>query len=79
MRYERRGAIFPVWDEGVSKPRCTGLDAEALTYIRNIKRETEERREELCAHRDTRGKIRFEKPLAAICELFLPAEEKSND
>jgi len=63
------------WDDEAENPRRTGLDEEALTYIRNIKRETEERREDLQALRVLKGKERFERPLAAICELFLPTEE----
>jgi hypothetical protein len=63
------------WDDQAENPRRTGLDAEALAYIREIKRETEERREELRALREFCGEKRFERPLAAICELFLPTEE----
>lgn len=64
------------WDDDSENSRRTGLDPHALTFIRNIKRETEERREELQALRKEQGRLRFEKPLAALCELFLPPEEK---
>ncbi|KAJ4292765.1 hypothetical protein N0V90_009428 [Kalmusia sp. IMI 367209] len=64
------------WDDDAENPQRTQLDVEAIAFIRNIKRETEERREELrelCARQKTN---RFEKPLAAICELFLPRLEE---
>jgi len=64
------------WDDDAENSLRTGLDPHTLSFIRSIKRETEERREELQALRKEQGKLRFEKPLAAICELFLPHEEK---
>ncbi len=64
------------WDDDADNPQRTDFDAHALTYVRNIKHEAEERREELQALRKEKGMLRFEKPLAAICELFLPAEAK---
>lgn len=64
------------WDEGADNPRSTGLDDEALAFVRKIKRETEKRTEELHALRREKGKSRFQRPLAALCELFLPAEDE---
>ena len=64
------------WDDNVDNPRLTGLDSHALTYIRNIKREMENREEELLALRAAQKKRRLEEPLTIICELFLPAEKE---
>ena len=64
------------WDDNADNPRLTGLDSHTLAYIRNIKREMENREEEFLALCAVRKKQRFEKLLAIICELFLPAEKE---
>ncbi|UPK95160.1 hypothetical protein LCI18_006095 [Fusarium solani-melongenae] len=66
------------WDDGAENPQRTGLDVEAIAYIRNIKHETEGRRDELRKLREEPGDFKFEKPLSAICQLFLPEEEKES-
>ncbi|KAL2680346.1 hypothetical protein Neosp_007943 [[Neocosmospora] mangrovei] len=66
------------WDDDAENPRRTKLDVDAIAYIRNIKRETELRRDELRALRKESGRFMFEKPLSAICELFLPTDENNN-
>ncbi len=62
------------WEDGSDNPRRTGLDARAVEYIRAIKHETETRMDELAALRELEGRTRFERPLGAICELFLSCE-----
>ena len=64
------------WADDADNPRRTGLDSQALAYIRSIKSEINERGEELRALRAARKSQRLERPLAVICELFLPAEKE---
>ena len=65
------------WDDNADNSRRTGLDSQALAFIRNIKREVDDREEELRGLRAARKEQRLEKPLAVICELFLPAEKEN--
>ena len=64
------------WHEESENSLRTGLDEEALAYIRNIKLETEQRKEELERLQQTGGRFRFEKPLSAICGLLLPHKKQ---
>lgn len=66
------------WDDDADNLRRTGLDAQAVAFIRNIKREIEDRAEELGALRAGRKDQRLENPLAVICELFLPAQNEAD-
>jgi hypothetical protein len=63
------------WEDGADNPRRTGLDMEALAFIRNIQRLASERKDDLRQMRQLKGKVRFAKPLSAICELFLPQDD----
>ncbi|KAI0399864.1 hypothetical protein F4802DRAFT_533130 [Xylaria palmicola] len=62
------------WEEGSENPRRTGLDADAVEYIRATQREIAARLNELSALRKLDSRTRFESPLGAICELLLPSE-----
>ncbi|KAI0420828.1 hypothetical protein F5X98DRAFT_391563 [Xylaria grammica] len=62
------------WEEGSDNHQRTRLDAEAVRYIRAMQREIEARMDELRKLRELEGRMRFEEPLGAICELFLPSE-----
>ncbi|KAI1127106.1 hypothetical protein F5Y10DRAFT_243431 [Nemania abortiva] len=68
-------AFSQPWDDDSENARRSGLDPPAIEYIRTIKREVESRMDELLALRNPTNNRRFENPLAAVCELFLPAEE----
>ncbi|KAI0533769.1 hypothetical protein GGR58DRAFT_506010 [Xylaria digitata] len=50
------------------------LDPGAVEYIRAINSEIEVRMDGLRALRDLDSRMRFEMPLGAICELFLPSK-----
>ncbi len=64
------------WDDTAENPRRTGLDTQALAFVRRIKSEIEGREGELRALRAARKELRLEKPLAIICELFLPDKKE---
>ncbi|KFA45340.1 Sat20 [Stachybotrys chartarum IBT 40293] len=63
------------WEDGGENHRLTELDDKALVYVRSLKAEIEQRRGELIALRNRRGRWRYEQPLAAICQLFLPSQD----
>lgn len=78
FRYAMNGAVpfTQSWVDGAEMARNAGLDREAVEYIRHIQLQVSKRSEELRAFRCLAGRERFCKPLAAICELFLPAESE---
>ena len=67
------------WDDDADNPRRTGLDPQAVAFIRSIKCEIENREQELHALRAGRKTQRLERPLSVICELFLPAESNNQE
>ena len=67
------------WDGDAKNPQRTGLDSQAITFVRNTKREIEDRDHELHTLHASRKELRLEKSLSVICELFLPAEIKAKE
>lgn len=60
------------WDDGSDNARDTGIDKQAVSYIRKIKAQIDDRSEEFHTIRADRNKGGLERPLSAVCQLFLP-------